>query len=87
MQERLEREFDISLILTVPSVRYRFTLSDRSELMVANPAHFPDPASISSVEEPYLTASILIPERYMGAVMTLCMERRGENTYYHDPSP
>ncbi len=87
VQERLEREFDISLILTVPSVRYRFILSDGSEVMVDNPAHFPDPAKISTVEEPYIKASILIPERYMGAVMTLCMERRGENTNYHYPTP
>jgi len=87
VQERLEREFDISLILTVPSVRYRFTLSDDTELMVDNPAHFPDPSKIKTVEEPYIKASILIPERYMGAVMTLCMERRGENTSYHYPTP
>lgn len=76
VQERLEREFDISLILTVPSVRYRFTLTDNSELLVDNPAHFPDPSKISRIEEPYIKASILIPERYMGVVMTLCMERR-----------
>src|SRR5210317_1332807 len=87
VQERLEREFDISLILTVPSVRYRFTMSDQSQLMVDNPAHFPDPSSISRIEEPYIKASILIPERYMGVVMTLCMERRGENTNYHYPTP
>lgn len=87
VQERLEREFDISLILTVPSVRYRFTLSDQSELMVDNPAHFPDPAKTSTVAEPYIKASILIPERYMGVVMTLCMERRGQNTNYHYPTP
>ncbi len=87
VQERLEREFDISLILTVPSVRYRFVLSDKSELMVDNPAHFPDPAKIAIVEEPYIRASILIPERYMGVVMNLCMERRGEKTNYHYPTP
>lgn len=87
VQERLEREFDISLILTVPSVRYRFILSDKSELMVDNPAHFPDPSKINTTEEPYIRASILIPERYMGVVMTLCMERRGENTNYHYPTP
>ncbi|MCG6929193.1 MAG: translation elongation factor 4 [Desulfofustis sp.] len=87
VQERLEREFDISLILTVPSVRYRFILSDRSELMVDNPAHFPDPSKITAIEEPYIRASILIPERYMGVVMTLCMERRGEHTKYHYPAP
>ncbi|MEJ2056574.1 MAG: translation elongation factor 4 [Desulfofustis sp.] len=87
VQERLEREFDISLILTVPSVRYRFILSDETELMVDNPAHFPDPAKIRKIEEPYIRASILIPERYMGVVMTLCMERRAENTNYHYPTP
>jgi len=87
IQERLEREFGISLILTVPSVRYRFILNDNSELMVDNPAHFPDPAKINRIEEPYIKASILIPERYMGVVMTLCMERRGENSNYHYPTP
>ena len=87
VQERLEREFDISLILTVPSVRYRFYLSDNRELYVDNPAYYPDPANISRIEEPFIKASILIPERYMGAVMTLCMERRGENTNYHYPTP
>ncbi len=87
VQERLEREFDISLILTVPSVRYRFYLNDSTELFVDNPAYYPEPAAISKIEEPYIKASILIPERYMGAVMTLCMERRGENTNYHYPTP
>jgi len=87
VQERLEREFDISLILTVPSVRYRFILSDETELMVDNPAHFPDPSKIKNIEEPYIRASILIPERYMGVVMTLCMERRAEKTNYNYPTP
>lgn len=87
VQERLEREFDISLILTVPSVRYRFYLSDNKELYVDNPAYYPDPANISRIEEPFIKASILIPEKYMGAVMSLCMERRGENTNYHYPTP
>jgi GTP-binding protein LepA len=87
VQERLEREFDISLILTVPSVRYRFFLSDNREIYVDNPAYYPDPANISKIEEPFIKASILIPERYMGAVMSLCMERRGENTSYHYPTP
>lgn len=87
VQERLEREFDISLILTVPSVRYHFFLSDKSEIMVDNPAHFPDPSKIHCIKEPYIKASILIPERYMGAVMTLCIERRGENTNYLYPTP
>jgi GTP-binding protein LepA len=87
VQERLEREFDISLILTVPSVKYIFTLSDGSKIDVDNPAHFPDPAKIASVEEPYIKATILMPDRYMGAVMSLCMERRGVNTSHHYPIP
>jgi GTP-binding protein LepA len=87
IQERLEREFDISLILTVPSVKYIFTLSDGTRTEVDNPAHFPDPAQISCVDEPYIKATILMPERYMGVVMSLCMERRGVNTNYHYPMP
>ena len=87
VQERLEREFDVSLILTVPSVRYLFYLSNGKTLEVDNPAHYPDPAQIQRTEEPYIKATILIPDRYMGAVMTLCMERRGENTSYHYPTP
>ncbi len=87
IQERLEREFDISLILTVPSVKYNFYLKDNTMLEVDNPAHFPDPMHIDRVEEPYIKANILIPDRYMGALMTLCMERRAENTNYHYPMP
>ncbi len=87
IQERLEREFDIPIILTVPSVCYYFYLTDGTKIEVDNPAHFPDPAAIASTEEPYIKATIHIPEKYMGAVMTLCMERRGENTHYHYPTP
>ena len=87
VQERLEREFGLSLILTVPSVRYRVYLTDGSMQEIENPAHYPDPASIEHCEEPYIKASILMPERYIGAVMTLCLERRGENPQYHYPTP
>jgi GTP-binding protein LepA len=87
IQERLEREFDVSLILTVPSVQYIFHLSDGTSKHVDNPAHFPDPTHIAKVEEPFIKATILIPEKYMGVVMTLCMERRGENTSFHYPTP
>ncbi|MBM9613596.1 elongation factor 4 [Desulfobulbus rhabdoformis] len=87
VQERLEREFDISLILTVPTVKYTFFLQDKTEVVVDNPSYFPDPGTIDRIEEPYIKATIHIPERYMGAVMTLCMERRGENTKYHYPMP
>ncbi len=87
IQERIEREFDIPIILTVPSVCYYFYLTDKTKLEVDNPSNFPDPASIAYTEEPYIKATILIPERYMGAVMSLCMERRGENTNHHYPMP
>ncbi len=87
VQERLEREFDISLILTVPTVKYIFYLQDNTTIEVDNPAYFPDPGSINKIEEPFIKATILIPEKYMGTVMTLCMERRGENTNYHYPMP
>ncbi len=87
IQERLEREFDISLILTVPSVQYIFHLADGTITHVDNPAHYPDPGHIQKIEEPFIKATILMPERYMGSVMTLCMERRGENTNFHYPTP
>jgi GTP-binding protein LepA len=87
VQERLEREFDISLILTVPSVKYLIYLQDGTMLEVDNPSYFPDPGSIEHIEEPFIKATILIPERYMGVVMSLCMDRRGENTNYHYPMP
>ncbi len=87
VQERLEREFDISLILTVPTVKYIFFLHNKSVIEIDNPAYFPDPGSIARIEEPFIKATIHIPERYMGVVMTLCMERRGENTKYHYPMP
>jgi len=87
VQERLEREFDISLILTVPTVKYIFYLHNKSVIEIDNPAYFPDPGSIARIEEPFIKATIHIPERYMGVVMTLCMERRGENTKYHYPMP
>jgi GTP-binding protein LepA len=87
VQERLEREFDISLIMTVPTVLYHFYLQDGSKLEIDNPAYFPDPSRIARTEEPYIKAVILFPERYMGPVMNLCMERRGVNNHYHYPAP
>jgi len=87
VQERLEREYDLSIILSVPSVRYRFTLTDGTILFVDNPAHYPDSMSIARSEEPYIRASMMFPERYMGAVMKLCKEKRGENSNLSYPSP
>lgn len=87
VQERLEREYHLSIILSVPSVRYRFTLKDGSLLSVDNPAFYPGPTSIVKAEEPYIRATMMLPERYLGAVMKLCMEKRGVNSTLHYTSP
>jgi len=86
VQERLEREYDLSIILSVPSVRYRFTLSDGTVAYIDNPAHYPDASSIAKSEEPYIRASLIFPEQYTGAVMKLCKEKRGENSNLSYPS-
>ncbi|RLC25012.1 MAG: elongation factor 4 [Deltaproteobacteria bacterium] len=82
VQERLEREYDLSLILTAPSVRYKLIMQDGSSIIIDNPALYPDPAGIDKTFEPFIRASIIIPDRYMGTVMKLCLERRGTNTTY-----
>jgi len=87
VQERLEREYDLSIILSVPSVRYRFTLNDGDVVYIDNPAYYPDPMSITTSEEPYIRAAMMFPEHHMGAVMKLCKEKRGENSTLSYPSP
>jgi GTP-binding protein LepA len=87
VQERLEREYDQSLIMTTPSVRYEFLLTDGTTVAVDNPQLYPDPARIKKGFEPYIRASIIMPERYLGAVMKLCLERRGVNATFTYPSP
>jgi GTP-binding protein LepA len=87
VQERLEREYDLSIILSVPSVRYRFTLKDNKVIYVDNPTHYPDPAEIAKGEEPYIRAGMMLPERYLGAVMKLCMEKRGTNSNMNYTGP
>ncbi len=82
VQERLEREYDQSVILTVPSVRYKLILNDGTEMVIDNPAHYPDPTTIDQALEPYIRASIIVPDRYMGAIMKLCLDRRGINKNY-----
>jgi len=83
VQERLQREYDLALLLSAPSVRYRVTMTDGEVREVDNPSLYPDPASIESAEEPYIKASVMMPERYLGTVMELCRERRGEQTTFH----
>ena len=82
VQERLEREYDLSLILTAPSVQYRLLTQDHTYMTIDNPSFYPDPTKIQGAMEPYIKASIIVPDRYMGAVMKLCLERRGENKNY-----
>jgi GTP-binding protein LepA len=82
VQERLEREYNLSLLLSAPSVRYEVTLENGEEITVDNPSLFPDPTSIHSTREPFIKASIMIPERYLGPVMDLCRDRRGANTSF-----
>jgi GTP-binding protein LepA len=77
VQERLEREFGLSLILTAPSVQYLLTLRDGSEIMIDNPAKYPDPVSIDKTKEPFIKASIILPDQYLGSVISLCIDRRG----------
>jgi GTP-binding protein LepA len=86
-QERMSREFGQSIIMTFPSVRYRFELTDGTTIEIDNPHDYPDPSTIQRAYEPYIRASIMIPERYIGAVMKLCMERRGVNTRFAYPAP
>ena len=87
VQKRLETEYGQSFIMTVPSVQYQFTLQDGTRVTVDNPQYYPDPGSIETTAEPFIKANILIPERYMGAVMKLCIERRGVNSRFNYPTP
>jgi GTP-binding protein LepA len=77
VQERLEREFDISLITTAPSVQYKIYLQNGTMLTIDNPVDFPDPGTIDRIEEPYVTASIVTPNDYVGNIMQLVTESRG----------
>ncbi|MFC2156310.1 translation elongation factor 4 [Acidobacteriota bacterium] len=86
-QQRLEREYDQSIIMTVPSVEYRFTMKNEEVISIDNPLYYPDPSLIQSSSEPYIKASLLFPERYMGAVMKLCLSRRGSNPRTSYPTP
>ncbi len=86
-QQRLEREYDQAIIMTVPSVQYKFNLKNGETIVVDNPQHYPDPSVIESTEEPYIKASLLFPERYMGVVMKLCLSRRAVNTRTGYPAP
>jgi GTP-binding protein LepA len=78
IQERLEREFDLDLIATAPSVVYRIHLTNGETIELHNPTDMPDPMRIDHIEEPWIRATILSPDEYLGAILALCTERRGE---------
>lgn len=87
IQERLEREYDLRLITTAPSVVYRVTKTDGSVHMIENPAKLPEPTYREKIEEPYVTASIMVPNDFVGQIMELCQNRRGifQDMKYLDP--
>jgi GTP-binding protein LepA len=83
VRERLEREYDLDLLATMPSVGFEVTLTDGTEMDIHAPSDMPEPARIQEVREPYISASILSPKEYVGAIMELCQERRGEHAGMH----
>src|SRR6185312_12572282 len=83
VRERLEREYDLDLLATMPSVGFEVTLTNGEELEVHAPSDMPDPARIAEVREPYIKASILTPKEYVGQVMELAQEKRGEHAGMH----
>jgi GTP-binding protein LepA len=82
VQERLEREYNLALVLSAPSVRYEIETSDGRSIEIDNPSLFPDPSEIQQSHEPFIKAAIMMPERYVGPVMELCRDRRGEQITY-----
>ncbi len=88
VRERLEREYDLELLATTPNVRYEVTLINTGELVeVRSPTDMPDPAEIDSISEPFIRATIITPNDFVGAVMELCQKRRGEHVGLHYLSP
>ena len=83
VRERLEREYDLELMATMPSVEFEITLTDGSVIPVHNPTDMPDPVRIAEVREPYIRASILAPKEYIGQIMELCQDRRGTHQGMH----
>jgi GTP-binding protein LepA len=87
VRERLEREYDLELMATMPSVEFDLTLTNGGELEVHNPSDMPDPGTIAEIREPFIRASIVSPREHVGAIMELCQERRGEHAGMHYLSP
>jgi len=87
VRERLEREYDLELLATMPSVGFQVTLTSGEQIEVHNPSDFPDPARIAEIREPFIRATIIAPREHIGAVMELCQERRGVHQGLHYLSP
>ncbi len=87
VRERLEREYDLELLATMPSVGFELTLTNGGELEVHNPSDMPDPMRIMEIREPMIRATIITPKEYIGVVMELCIERRGNHEAMHFLSP
>src|SRR5271166_4356481 len=87
VRERLEREYDLELLTTMPSVEFDVTLTNGEELEVHNPSDMPDPGRIEEIREPFIRASVIAPKEFVGAVMELCQERRGDHVAMHYLSP
>jgi GTP-binding protein LepA len=83
VRERLQREYDLDLMMTMPSVEYEVTLNDGSIVEVHSAADMPDPTRVKEIREPFIRASILTPKQYVGTIMELCQEKRGDNTGMH----
>ena len=80
IQERIEREFDLSIVFTSPSVRYTVHMKDGETIYIDNPLEYPDPMRVDWAEEPYIQANIITPTEYVGPILTLCLEKRGSQT-------
>jgi GTP-binding protein LepA len=87
VRERLEREYDLELLTTMPSVGFDVTLTNGEEIVVHNPSDMPDPGTIEDIREPMIRASVIAPKEFVGQVMELCQERRGEHAGLHYLSP
>jgi GTP-binding protein LepA len=87
VRERLEREYDLELLATMPSVEFEVSLTNGEEMEVHNPSDMPDPGTISEIREPYIRAQVICPREFVGAVMELCQERRGQHIGMHYLSP
>ena len=80
VQERLEREFGLSIVLTAPSVAYKIDMNSGEKIVIDNPSEYPDPVNIDATYEPFIKAEIICPQDFIGPIINLCLEKRGVQT-------